>query len=177
MVEASKGLGSHEFAHFATAPPYVEAPPGFWTGSVRPGELKINQNTSLEFQLVTGRKLWLNPVVDSSGRADYLNERSCPHHSRKLLLQPPIPHSGETSGTEGKARQAGTGLTRHASRAPLRHFTTDRHDSCGLEMSSIEVLPCQNSFSAACERNTRLGRFFTCLYPKACRWCARRTVL
>jgi hypothetical protein len=46
----------------------------------------------------------------------------------------------------GKARLAGTGLTRHASlapracRAPLCHFATNRHELCGLAVSALFIV-------------------------------------
>ena len=58
--------------------------------------------------------------------AHIIHERFC--YNRRCLTQ------ARRARLTGKARQAGTGLTRHASRAsracraPLRHFATNRHE-------------------------------------------------
>ena len=47
------------------------------------------------------------------------------YYNRRCLTQ------SRRARLAGKAQQAGTGLTRHASRAfraPLRHFVTNRHE-------------------------------------------------
>ena len=47
---------------------YGEAPPGFWTGSARPGELEFqSEYITWNFNWLQARRLWLNPVLDSSG--------------------------------------------------------------------------------------------------------------
>jgi hypothetical protein len=69
MAEAPKGFGSHEVTPFSIALHYGEAPPGVWTGSARPGELESqSEYITYNFNWLQVRRLWFNPVLDSSGQ-------------------------------------------------------------------------------------------------------------
>jgi len=70
--------------------------------------------------------------------ARIIHERFC--CNRRCLTQ------ARRARLAGKARQAGTGHTRHASpapsacRAPLRHFLTNRHKLCWLAVSTLFIV-------------------------------------
>ena len=99
LLDTLKGFGSHEFAPFATAPPYAAAPPGGWTASARTGGLDSQPEcphtcTTWNFKWLRVRKLWLNPALDSSDMADEIRgpgiqrcEETTPTGRRKPAIE------------------------------------------------------------------------------------------
>jgi hypothetical protein len=58
VVEAPKSFKSREFTPFATALSYGEAPPRFWTGFAKPGELESQSECiTFNFNVLQARRL------------------------------------------------------------------------------------------------------------------------
>ena len=67
LMEAPPGFRSHEFTLFTTALSYAAAPPWFWTASAQLGDLDSQpEYVTQDFNGLQTRRLWFNPVLDSS---------------------------------------------------------------------------------------------------------------